>query len=362
MNKTINQYINQLHLDPKREAAVRKLFEAVASSDNSGGSNESPNPDTPVDNEPEFIDLGLPSGTLWCSCNLGAKSPEEHGNFYQWGDTKPYHIDINTGEMFDEGMNIIDVFDSVELCKKYIYATQYDNTEKWAAIYSKYNALADYGDVDFKFKLDASDDVARLVNPNWRMPNFEEIQELIDNTRIINTPDINGMSIFVLESLINGKTIMFPSLPYDYSANGRVLCWSNILGDGNYEGQANGAYCLAYSSDFLYVDTKYNYGDFDRFSLSPVRPIKNGNLNNSNYINIDGIFDGYLNYETFTKIAYGLTNHIPIFDTNCNNFVVGRRVNSDFINLQLYEYKNKNLSLAKYTINETRYCTKVIES
>ena len=93
MNKTINQYINQLHLDPKKEAAVRKLIQAVASNDNSGGSNESPNPDTPVANEPEFVDLGLPSGTLWCSCNLGANSPEEYGHLYQWGGDAPFTIE-----------------------------------------------------------------------------------------------------------------------------------------------------------------------------------------------------------------------------------------------------------------------------
>lgn len=38
---------------------------------------------------PEAVDLGLPSGVLWGSCNLGATKPEGEGNRYAWGETKP---------------------------------------------------------------------------------------------------------------------------------------------------------------------------------------------------------------------------------------------------------------------------------
>ena len=37
----------------------------------------------------EYVDLGLPSGTLWATCNVGAKSPEQIGTFYAWGETEP---------------------------------------------------------------------------------------------------------------------------------------------------------------------------------------------------------------------------------------------------------------------------------
>ena len=36
-----------------------------------------------------FVDLGLPSGTLWAICNLGANSPEEIGDYFSWGETRP---------------------------------------------------------------------------------------------------------------------------------------------------------------------------------------------------------------------------------------------------------------------------------
>jgi hypothetical protein len=38
--------------------------------------------------EHEYVDLGLPSGTLWATCNVGATKPEEYGNYYAWGETQ----------------------------------------------------------------------------------------------------------------------------------------------------------------------------------------------------------------------------------------------------------------------------------
>lgn len=43
----------------------------------------------PDDNHPHAIDLGLPSGTYWACCNLGASSPSEYGSLYTWGDIEP---------------------------------------------------------------------------------------------------------------------------------------------------------------------------------------------------------------------------------------------------------------------------------
>ena len=41
------------------------------------------------ENYVEQVDLGLPSGTIWATCNLGAESPEECGYYYAWGETEP---------------------------------------------------------------------------------------------------------------------------------------------------------------------------------------------------------------------------------------------------------------------------------
>lgn len=42
-----------------------------------------------VVNGHEYVDLGLPSGLKWATCNVGAKTPEQCGNYYAWGETKP---------------------------------------------------------------------------------------------------------------------------------------------------------------------------------------------------------------------------------------------------------------------------------
>ena len=42
--------------------------------------------------EHQFVDLGLPSGTLWATCNVGAIRPEDFGNYYAWGEIAPKSI------------------------------------------------------------------------------------------------------------------------------------------------------------------------------------------------------------------------------------------------------------------------------
>lgn len=39
----------------------------------------------------EWVDLGLPSGTLWASCNVGASSPEEYGGYYTFDEAQEFN-------------------------------------------------------------------------------------------------------------------------------------------------------------------------------------------------------------------------------------------------------------------------------
>ncbi len=56
-----------------------------------GNGNQTEEPDFNP-NGHEYVDLGLPSGTLWATCNIGANSPEEYGDYFAWGETKPKEI------------------------------------------------------------------------------------------------------------------------------------------------------------------------------------------------------------------------------------------------------------------------------
>lgn len=42
----------------------------------------------PDGKHPHAIDLGLPSGTKWACCNVGATTPEGYGGYYAWGEKK----------------------------------------------------------------------------------------------------------------------------------------------------------------------------------------------------------------------------------------------------------------------------------
>ena len=42
----------------------------------------------PDEHHPHLIDLGLPSGTNWACCNVGASVPEAYGGYYAWGETE----------------------------------------------------------------------------------------------------------------------------------------------------------------------------------------------------------------------------------------------------------------------------------
>ena len=51
---------------------------------------------------PHLIDLGLPSGTLWSCCNVDAKTPQDYGGYYSWGETQTKsQYDLSTYSHYD---------------------------------------------------------------------------------------------------------------------------------------------------------------------------------------------------------------------------------------------------------------------
>lgn len=108
---------------------------------------------TPVET-PEWVDLGLPSGTLWATMNVGAASPEECGGFYAWGET--------------------------ETKDTYSWAT-YSHCDGSYLTMNKYCTDGYYGTVDGLKVLEDADDVATtLFGENWSMPTREQFEELFN--------------------------------------------------------------------------------------------------------------------------------------------------------------------------------------
>ena len=146
-----------------------------------------------------YVDLGLPSGTLWATCNIGASSPEEYGDYFAWGETKGYN----------SGKNIF-TFASYKWCKGYKNAL------------TKYCSNGAYGYkrfTDNKTELELKDDAA-YVNwgPDWRMPSIEQIEELIDSAYTNKEwVLLNGVEGYKITSKKNGNSIFLPASGFHYN-------------------------------------------------------------------------------------------------------------------------------------------------
>lgn len=191
----------------------------------------------------EWVDLGLPSGTLWATCNVGANSPEEYGDYFAWGETAPKdNYDLSTYKWCNGTVNTL---------TKYCFDSE-----------SGYN-----GFVDDKTQLELEDDAA-YVNwgPYWRMPSTDQQQELLNNCTSEWTT-LNGVNGRLFTGP-NGKTLFLPAgsnimenEPDDVGNEG--IYWSRTI----YSNYPDHAYGLTFEED-----KTFNW-DYDRVNGCPVRPV-----------------------------------------------------------------------------------------
>ena len=123
----------------------------------------------------EYVDLGL--SVKWATCNVGATSPEQTGLYFAWGETTGY-----TAEQVKRGVR-------------------------------KFNS-ASYTASAISTDLTLEQDAAHVnLGGNWRMPTYDECQELIDNCNVVWTDDYNGTGIKgrTFTSKVNGKSVFFPA-------------------------------------------------------------------------------------------------------------------------------------------------------
>ena len=135
----------------------------------------------------EWVDLGLPSGLLWATSNLGANTTEGYGNYYAWAET-------STKATYN--------------WKTYRYCTVDDNDSLQTL--TKYNTSETYGDIDNLTLLQAMDDAATSALGNGaHIPTKEEWEELIDNTTAEWTTH-NGINGYKLTAS-NGNSLFLPA-------------------------------------------------------------------------------------------------------------------------------------------------------
>ncbi len=176
-----------------------------------------------VENGHEYVDLGLPSGLKWATCNVGANSPSEYGDYFAWGETSPKseYIESNCVTC---GKEIGDILGN-----------------------SRYDAArANWGG-------------------SWRMPTQNEIQELIDNCTWTRTTQ-GGHNGYEVKGP-NGNTIFLPAAGHrggtsPHYAGEYSLFWSSTPDSDS---------LYAYN---LYSDSSSRFVDhIDRFLGFSVRPV-----------------------------------------------------------------------------------------
>lgn len=171
------------YIKPKLDAKLDK-YEAVTKEDIEKAIDEALY-------ESEFVDLGLPSGLLWATCNLGANKPEEYGLYFQWGDTQGYK-------------GVCDENESTEDNKE----THYFGWSKYKFGGHNNGGQNKYNDEDNLKVLEPEDDAATtMLGEQWRMPTLEDFLELTNNTITEYVIDNKGV---LLKSKINNNTIFFP--------------------------------------------------------------------------------------------------------------------------------------------------------
>ena len=177
-----------------------------------------------------YVDLGLPSGTLWATHNVGANAPEEHGDIFAWGETET--------------------------------KTNYD----WSTYkYSKgsYNNLTKYcvnkeygynGFTDDRTTLERSDDAATANwGSDWCTPTEEQIRELYHNCTV-KKATLNNVAGHLLTSDINGERLFFPN---------NVVYWSSSIR------WQEDSYLFFFDGKYFYYD---RYGErCEGLSVRPVR-------------------------------------------------------------------------------------------
>ena len=130
----------------------------------------------------EYVDLGLPSGLKWATCNVGATSPEQPGGRYGWGNDNPdctyedkYHYPCNKPPQNISG-------------------TQYDVARK-------------------------------IMGAPWRMPTKKEFQELMDCCSL-ELGVINNTKGYFFISRKNANKIFLPFCTTTIGSNDRTSYWT----------------------------------------------------------------------------------------------------------------------------------------
>ena len=186
----------------------------------------------------DYVDLALPSGTLWATCNVGSSKPEEYGDYFAWGET-------TTKRTYD--------WSTYKWCKGSIKTM----TKYCANSSDGYNGFTDY-----LTELQPEDDAATANwGSGWQMPSSDQIKELCNSSYTTSEwTQLNGVYGRKVTSKSNGNSIFLPAAGYRrddglYVAGSYGDYWPSSLRP-SYDSDA---YDLYFSSQIWSCYTSYRY-------------------------------------------------------------------------------------------------------
>ncbi len=201
----------------------------------------------------EWVDLGLPSGTLWATCNVGAFAPEEWGDYFAWGEK------IGYGEGYG---NLKTTFDWSSY--KYCNGSRTSITK-----YCENDYYGFKGFTDNKTELDVEDDIAAANwGGDWRMPSVDQCRELYDSKYTsISSTSLNGVNGRLVTSKSNGNSIFLPAAGYRDGSGVYYTNWGYYWSRSLYPNDSSDAYGLNFDSGFRAV---YSNGRYYGRTIRPV--------------------------------------------------------------------------------------------
>ena len=179
-----------------------------------------------------YVDLGLPSGTLWATMNVGASSPEEIGDYFAWGETQPK-------SSYTE--------------ENYTYPISYANP----------------------FLSPENDAATANWGLDWKMPTYAQAEELINpayTTSVWTTQ--NGVEGYKITSNFNSKSIFLPVTGYYYTDKLYDADYGHYWTQGALDNYPEGIavqHLNFDSGDDSYITTISSYGPEHGMPVRPVR-------------------------------------------------------------------------------------------
>ena len=217
-------------------AEIAKQLELLKAAAGIGGSTD----------KVEYVDLGLPSGNLWATCNLGASAPEAYGDYYAWGEVEPK--------------------------QEYTYPNH-----KWYKEGAPSLGFTKYNNEDGKLTLEDEDDaVIQKLGNGWRTPTLADFRELTNQKyTTIEKTTLNGVAGYQITSKKNKKSIFIPFAGFKNSQKPQTRAISDdeevaicMTNQRRIDDQVFNCWSFAFEQDRI---RRYGKRRYDGISIRPVK-------------------------------------------------------------------------------------------